>query len=623
MAEEVASTALSAARQAMEITAELLKMLAPYIPKLFKGAIDITRLFEDKHLANKKGGIKKNALVALAAKANSAILSQDNILSSDVESIVAKAKAHKIPVSVIGDGDKQSVAFLDRDKAEMKQIMNEVMQERLVGAPQNAKSFTVSEYNILALKSEFEKNGIECQFAKGADGKVHCIYNASDAEKVELVKSDFKAMRSEITEKCSISINVPETERQKEISYQIDSLTNAEIGSEKRSEVYDSIISDMNDRNVEFPQYSENNMRIISNNMPYAKQVAGKAFWEQQGFALKDDAKGIEIVAPLIDDSGKTVLDQNGNPTFTKVVVYDISETNAYDKAIKSEITKLQMEYNEEKAAAFAQSADKEITISDATSEKSLSLVYDDKHPLTKSRVMKAMQKEFGYTKAQAELAANKLCDELKLDPSKYLMNTQQRDAINALKTNIRFESDSILLRDVSFSAVNMQGTDNTHIFITTKDGKAATLTPATMTEQEMKNICTTQLNMTEVQAAETVAKAIKIDTHIQSKLKERVTDRNGISHTAEIERTSDNSFTVKVGTKQKTYDLSDTNLAEKLGKDFGINSEKAKRIIDKAKMQSPLQNRMNKAFDSTKQKMQGVGAKMQSITKPSKGKKI
>lgn len=472
MAEEVASAALSAARQAMEITAELLKMLAPYIPKLFKGAVDITKLFEDKHLANKKGGITKNALVALAAKANSAILSQDNILSSDVESIVAKAKANKIPISVIGEGDKRSVAFLDRDKAEMTQIMNEVMQERLISAPQNAKSFTISEYNIKPLKAEFEKNGIECQFVKGADGEVHCVYNAADAEKVDLVKSDFKEMRNNIAEK----VNVSETRTGIEI-------TDAKTG------------------------------------------------------------KSVAIDRPL-------------------------GELRQY-------------------------------------------------------QIVNACMKELGYTRAEAELAANKICDDLKLDPSKYLMNTQQRDILNSLKTNIKFENDSMLLRDTIFSAVNMQGTDNTHIFITMKDGKSATLTPATMTEQEMKNICTTQLNMTEVQAAETVAKALKIDTHIQSKLKERVTDRNGISHTAEIERTSDNSFTVKVGTKQKTYDLSDPNLATKLGKDFGISSEKASRIIDKAKLQSPLQNRMNKAFESTKQKMQGVGSKMQSITKPNKGKKI
>ena len=474
MAEEVASTTLSAARQAMEITTELLKIIAPYIPKMFKGAIDVTRWFEDKNTMHQNGSVKKAALVAIAAKANSAVISQDNILSSDVDSIVAKAKANRVPVSVMGDGEKKSIAFLDRDKAEINQIIQEVMTERLREAPQNAKAFPISENNVKSLKAEFERNGVECQFVKGADGKVRCVYNAADTEKVDLIKADYKAMRHEIADKLRVT--------------------------------------------------------------------ADKA---KSGIEIADTKTG------------------------------------------------------------------KSITIDRPIGE------------LRQYQIVNVCMKELGYTRAEAELAANKLCDDLKLDHGKYLLNTQQRDLLNSLKTNIRFESDSILLRDTTFSAVNMQGADNTHVFITTRAGKSVALTPSIMTEQEMKNICTSQLSMTERQATETVSKAIKVDTHIQSKIKERVTDKvTGMSHTAEIERTAHNSFSVKVGTKQKTYDINDPDLANKISKDFGISVDKANRIVNKAKLQSPMQNKMNKLFNAAKEKV-GMGTKTQNIIPQNKRKTL
>ena len=47
MSDEAASAALSAAQRSMEITAEIIKVIAPAIPKLFKGALDVTKSVED------------------------------------------------------------------------------------------------------------------------------------------------------------------------------------------------------------------------------------------------------------------------------------------------------------------------------------------------------------------------------------------------------------------------------------------------------------------------------------------------------------------------------------------------------------------------------------------------
>ena len=124
----------------------------------------------------------------------------------------------------------------------------------------------------------FEENGIECQFVGGKDGKISCIYPAEYAEQVAVIKEDYKRAYSEGSEHFSVSADVTETARQMEISARINEITNAEIGSAQRSEVYENILSDMQNRGVELPQFGENNMQIISNKMPNAIQTASREF---------------------------------------------------------------------------------------------------------------------------------------------------------------------------------------------------------------------------------------------------------------------------------------------------------------------------------------------------------
>lgn len=230
---------------------------------------------------------------------------------------------------------------------------------------------------------------------------------------------------------------------------------------------------------------------------------------------------------------------------------------------------------------------------------KSISFVNEKKQPLTKTHVMEVMQEQFGYSKAEANLAANKLCDELNLEHSQFLAHNEQLEIINSFNTNIKFQNDSILLKDTTFTSVNFKGGSGTHIFITNGDKKAA-LSPATMSETEMMKICTTTLGMNEEQAAEAVSKAKKIDEQINAKLHQTTIYRNDGVQQVEIERKSKNSFSVRVGNTEKEYDFADPNLAAKLSKDFGITEGKANNIIDHAQKQSALMNRVEKAFNKT-----------------------
>ena len=110
--------------------------------------------------------------------------------------------------------------------------------------------------------------------------------------------------------------------------------------------------------------------------------------------------------------------------------------------------------------------------------------------PINKAQTMQMLQEQFGYSEAKADLAANKICRDLGLDKDKFLAHTEQYDNLNSLKTNVRYQSDDLTLRDMRFDAVNFKDGGTTHIVIQNGD-KSAALTPDRMTETEMMNICT------------------------------------------------------------------------------------------------------------------------------------
>ena len=139
---------------------------------------------------------------------------------------------------------------------------------------------------------------------------------------------------------------------------------------------------------------------------------------------------------------------------------------------------------------------------------------------MNKAQTMELLREQFGYSEAKADLAANKICRDLKQDKDKFLAHTEQYDNLNSLKTNIRYPSDDLTLRDMRFNSVNFKDGGTTHIFISNGD-KTAALTPEEMTETEMKNICTNRLGMMEYQAEKAVAKSQKIDRQVKSKIEE------------------------------------------------------------------------------------------------------
>lgn len=446
MSDEIASAALSSSQKAIEVMAELIRMLAPLakslLEEIYRKSVGGINAVGGK-IANAKaaGTVSNKGLIVEAQKANSPISTTSNFLARDAELVAAKAKEYNIPVVIVGNGEKQTIEFLDRDKGIVEQITNEIMQERLREAPQSVKCFSIGENSVSSMKQAFEDSGIECQFVGGKDGKISCIYPAEYAEQVAVIKEDYKKMHSEVAENFTVEQN-------------------------------------------EYGSYS----------------------------------------------------------------VYD---------------------YQLEKSVPIT--------------------------PLNKAQVSETLQEKLGYSAAKADIAANKLCYDLELDKEEYFAKPTQLDNLNALKTNIRYESDDITLRDVRFDAVFFKDGEDTHIVLQT-NGKAVGLTPAKMTKSEMKDLCVKELGITEYKAERAVAKAVKIESQVRSQYEERTVNQQGLSNEAHIERTSNNSFSVSVGDKTKSYTFSTLNVDDKIAKDFDIPKENAQNIVQKAKNQSVLQNKIRNA---------------------------
>lgn len=445
--EEAVQVTATAAQKAMEITVELLRAMVVPTLKAAGGLAKkgVGKATEKINEAAKSGNVTRSTLLNESAQSGSAILSSDNQFAEDVSRIAARAKQEGIPFHIIGLGGKQSIEFLERDKAVMQIIMQETIAENIKSNPSEYAQFTLSESNIIPMKAMLEENGVECRIFSGANGKAFCSYHAYDAEKVDLLKQDFKAMRNDL------------------------------------------------DYNL-------------------------KAERSADGIGTLTDTK-----------SGKSV---------------DLSQFGGN---------------------------------------------------VRQYQIVNVLQKELSYSKERATLAANKVCDDLRLDPNEFFAHIEQLDAIKSFKTNIRFESDDRLLQDISFSEVYFKGGESPHISIANGDN-SVTVTPDNMSAAEIKEVCKTQLAMSEQQADKAVEKTMKINDQIKSQYKEFTVDRaTGILQSVEIERTSNNTFTLTIGKIKKQYDLKDERLAEKLKNDLGIFSDKAERIIGKAQKQNAFINNVER----------------------------
>lgn len=206
MSEDLAGQSLSMAQKSAEIAVEIARLLKSMYDSHAQRKRERTAnqpSAADKELNIKSGDVKLSDL-----KKTGGVSMQTNISARDMETIAAKAEDYNIPVSFIGKGENTenvTLAFRTDDKAEVEQILNEVMAEKLAVKPNDYLTFEINNLGeAQTMEAMLKENDIPADIVKGTDGKYQCLYEAKNAEAVKIVKNDFKEMHSKIANNFSI-----------------------------------------------------------------------------------------------------------------------------------------------------------------------------------------------------------------------------------------------------------------------------------------------------------------------------------------------------------------------------------------------------------------------------------
>ncbi len=224
--------------------------------------------------------------------------------------------------------------------------------------------------------------------------------------------------------------------------------------------------------------------------------------------------------------------------------------------------------------------------ISDIEQNKSISVKFGEKEKL--ERVLK---EQFGYGKEKAIAAANILTGKLTDEQKRYyLSGTKLAEQVDRYEKNIRFDKESVVISDFTFSKIKLKNSPDTKLLITDKDGNYAVISE----------------NIKDRNAVEDILKNnLKIEETEQMNALLAKTEKIGYVDPAEnlkkgeysINRLSKNGAEVSLGEHKVVIDISDRATAKNtLVGEFGMSEKKADKIIDKAKKQSVTNGLISKA---------------------------
>ncbi|MCM1524816.1 MAG: hypothetical protein NC120_10195 [Ruminococcus sp.] len=224
--------------------------------------------------------------------------------------------------------------------------------------------------------------------------------------------------------------------------------------------------------------------------------------------------------------------------------------------------------------------------ISDIEQNKSISVKFGEKEKL--QRVLK---EQFGYSNVKAVAAANILTGKLTDEQKRfYLSGTKLTEQVDKYEKNIRFEKESVVVSDFTFSKIKLKSAPDTKLLITDKDGSYAVISE----------------NIKDRKAVEDILKNnLKVENTEQMNALLAKTERIGYANPAEsikqgeynISRLSKNGAEVSLGEHSVVIDISNRTTAKNtLVSEFGMTEKKAEKIIDKAKKQSVTRGLVTKA---------------------------
>ncbi len=308
-------------------------------------------------------------------------------------------------------------------------------------------------------------------------------------------------------------------------------------------------------------------------------------------------------VEPFEVDGLKKELEANGiSADFAQTnngevkCVYEAKDKPVMDK-IKADFREKQMAVAEKLEVTY-NDVNKSFIVKDTESGKAMKL---SSLP-TEAKLVSCFQERMGMDEAKAVMCCQKFEASLSQEQQKFFKtDTYQIEKVANLERNVRFTNDSPLVSDFSFSRIKMRADNHNHFAVSNGD-HVVRLCPDIMSRKDMEEAVKSKLGIIDKSViAAVVDKAFyankrfkENDKAVDKDISKANVDGMGEGKTVDIERTTENRFTVTLDGKEKTYSFADAK--EQLMAD-GYSKAKAAEIIGKAKKQSAAGN-MFKRFE-------------------------
>ena len=263
---------------------------------------------------------------------------------------------------------------------------------------------------------------------------------------------------------------------------------------------------------------------------------------------------------------------------FNAAYEQQISRAMENYRRMQSELSKISVEVVKEKDKP-------KIIVTDMNDGKKITMNF-----CTKARLERMLGERMGFEPFKAAEVSNILGDRLTDEQKQFFYSGSRTvEQMDYFEKDIHFEDDNILTEKYSFARMKFRDEKAPHLTITDSEGNFVVLSGANIRRDEVERDIRNYLKVSD---SETVAA-------IMGKAERLGFTEKAISlifKEYNIERETQNSFTVKGGNTVLRLDLSDKESAVKQMTDsFGMSRNKAEKIFGKASKQSVSMNTLQR----------------------------
>lgn len=156
----------------------------------------------------KNGKVSVKDLTSYCRKTGDVLVTSEMPLTKDdMHYVAAQAKKFGIPVAFRNEKGKDNVyALLRKDDVPIfSQIITEHMKEKVATRPQDLSNFKCKAWEIPFINAELSRLDLSAQFAQMKNGEYIALYEAKDAKAIEIARSEFVRKVKEVDKNLEFS----------------------------------------------------------------------------------------------------------------------------------------------------------------------------------------------------------------------------------------------------------------------------------------------------------------------------------------------------------------------------------------------------------------------------------